>query len=177
MIPHGYEWLSKVDPLPRMIDIALSEVGTVETPGSGNSPKIMAWAKETGLSADGYTADSVPWCGLFASLVASRAGYIVPKHPLWALNWLGFGEAAQQPCLGDILVFIRDGGGHVGFYIGEDASAYAVLGGNTSDAVRIGWIAKTRMKGARSPLYKVGRPASSKPYIIARTGALSRNEA
>jgi uncharacterized protein (TIGR02594 family) len=156
--------------------MALAEYGTLESAGAANSPKIMAWAKETGLDHDGYNADSVPWCGLFAAVIAGRSGYVVPPHPLWALNWQNFGAPAAQPCLGDILVFVRPEGGHVGVYIAEDAAAYHVLGGNTSDAVKIARISKTRLKAARSPLFKAGRPASSKPYVVASNGALSTNE-
>lgn len=176
-IPSRYQWLAKLGDLPNMVDQALKLVGTVEVAGSGNSPKIMAWAKETGLDRGGYTADSVPWCGLFMAVVAKRAGYAVPAHPLWALNWQNFGKRAAQPCLGDVLVFVRPSGGHVGLYIAEDRDAYHVLGGNQSDAVNFTRVDKSRLKGVRSPLFKVGRPASSRPYIVAATGTLSVNEA
>jgi uncharacterized protein (TIGR02594 family) len=149
----------------------------VEAQGAANSPTILSWAAETGLNHDGYNADSVPWCGLFMALVAERAGYAFPAHPLWALNWQSFGTEEHQPLLGDVLVFVRPEGGHVGLYIGEDAAAYHVLGGNTSDAVKIARIAKTRLKAARAPLYKIGRPATAKPYVLASGGAaLSRDE-
>lgn len=176
-LPGGYEWLGGLGQLPKMVTLALELYGTLEVAGAGNSPTILAWARETHLDADGYTADSVPWCGLFMALVAQRSGYPVPKHPLWALNWQGFGEVAHQPCLGDVLVFLREGGGHVGLYIAEDRDAYHVLGGNTSDAVKIARIAKTRLRAARSPVYRIGRPASSRPYIVTAKGGLSQNEA
>lgn len=177
MTPAGYAWLDRVGTLPKMVTEGLKLYGTHEAPGSVNSPTIMAWAKETGLDRDGYTADSVPWCGLFLALIAQRAGYPFPKHPLWALNWQTFGERSNQPLLGDVLVFVRTGGGHVGLYIGEDKEAYHCLGGNTSDAVKVARIAKIRLRAARSPIYRVGRPESSKPYIVGAGGALSRNEA
>jgi uncharacterized protein (TIGR02594 family) len=177
MIPAGFEWLNKVGTLPKMVTTALSLYGIHEAPGSVNNPTIMAWARETGLNREGYSADAIPWCGLFMALVALRSGYYLPGHPLWALNWLGFGAQEHQPCLGDVVVFLRPGGGHVGLYLGEDDGAYAVLGGNTADAVGIAWIEKTRLQGARAPLYKIGRPASSRPYILKRTGELSENEA
>lgn len=175
--PAGYEWLGGVGALPKMISEALKLYGTHEAPGAVNSPAIMSWARETKLNADGYNADAVPWCGLFLALVAQRAGYPFPKHPLWALNWQQFGTRSHQPLLGDVLAFVRSGGGHVGLYVGEDREAYHCLGGNTSDAVKIARISKTRLRAARSPIYRVGRPESSKPYVLAATGALSRNEA
>jgi uncharacterized protein (TIGR02594 family) len=175
--PKGYEWLGTVGALPRTISEALPLYGTLEAAGAANSPTILAWAKETGLDREGYSADSIAWCGLFAALVVKRAGYAPPPHPLWALNWGGFGAQGHQPCLGDVLVFVRPGGGHVGFYIAEDDGAYHVLGGNTSDQVKIARIEKQRLHAVRSPMFKVGRPASSKPYVVKSNGALSRNEA
>ena len=172
------DWLDTIGTLPRMIVEARRLVGTVERAGTANSPTILAWADETGLRAsDGYNADSIPWCGLFMAVVAQRAGYTYPKHPLWALNWKGFGTADHQPVLGDVLVFVRPGGGHVGLYLGEDKQAYHVLGGNTADAVGVARIAKTRMVAARAPLYRIGRPASARPYVLSAGGALSVNEA
>jgi uncharacterized protein (TIGR02594 family) len=134
----------------------------------------MGWAREVGLDTS-YSDDSVPWCGLFAAVVAKRAGKGVVDAPLWARNWAKFGSIAGTPSLGDILVFVRDGGGHVGFYVAEDESAYHVLGGNQSDAVTITRIAKNRCIAARRPVY-INKPESVKPYWIKADGALSTNE-
>lgn len=176
--PQGYEWLGTVGQLPKMVTTAFELYGIHEAPGSVDNPTIMAWAKETGLDRQGYNHDSVPWCGLFMALVAKRSGYPVPVHPLWALNWASFGKKGLQPCLGDTLVFVRPSGGHVGLYIGEDREAYHVLGGNTSDQVKIARIEKERLRAVRSPIFKIGRPASSKPYMLSNLGKpISKNEA
>ncbi len=175
MIPHGYEWLAGVGTLPRTLEQMLRLVGTVEMPGVANNPVIMGWATELGIRAE-YTADSVPWCGLAMAIAAHRAGYEPPAHPLWALNWQKFGTPGGQPCLGDVLVFVREGGGHVGLYVAEDATAYHVLGGNTADRVAIARILKTRLVAVRSPAFRIGRPSSSRPYIVAGNGTLSTNE-
>jgi uncharacterized protein (TIGR02594 family) len=158
-----------------MVTEALKLFGTVETPGSGNNPTIMAWAAETGLKSI-YTADSVPWCGLFMAVVAKRAGKPLVSSPLWALSWSKFGEQGGQPRLGDVLTFKREGGGHVTLYIGEDQSCYHVLGGNQSDAVTITRIRKDRLYSARRH-YAIGPPASARPYVLAATGVVSSNEA
>jgi len=175
-LPEKYHWLIDLDTtLPRMIQEALRLYGTHELAGDLNSPTILAWAKEAGLQAT-YTADAIPWCGLFAAVVAKRAGKLIPDGPLWALNWAKFGEPAGQPQLGDVLVFTRIGGGHVGFYVGEDQTAYHVLGGNTSDAVSIARIEKRRLYAARRPHYHL-QPSSARPYMMADTGLISTNEA
>lgn len=175
-LPAAYRWLEAIDPQPRMIAEALKLYGTHEVAGGANSPTILAWAAETGLEHV-YTADSIAWCGLFCAVVAKRAGKTVPKDPLWALNWKNFGVDPGQPGLGDVLVFIRPGGGHVGLYVAEDRDAYHVLGGNTSDQVMIARIDKHRLAGARRPIWQTGQPASVKPYIVAAGGSLSTNEA
>lgn len=174
-LPSAYRWLENLTPLPRMVQEGLKLFGTIETPGGGNNATIMSWASETGLR-NIYTADAVPWCGLFAAVVAKRAGKAFPSSPLWALSWSKFGVEAGQPRLGDILTFTRKGGGHVGLYIGEDSAAYHVLGGNQGDKVSFTRIAKERLYRARRPAY-LNRPATVKPYVLAATGGLSANEA
>ncbi len=175
MLPTQYQWLDAVGPLPRMLVEALKLLDTREQPGPGNNVVIMGWANEVGLQKT-YSADAVPWCGLFMAVVAKRAGKPLPKDPLWALNWLKFGEDSGQPDLGDVVVFVREGGGHVGLYVGEDRAAYHVLGGNQSDRVCFTRIEKKRLKGARR-FYAVGAPPSVRPYFLEAAGALSLNEA
>lgn len=178
-LPARYAFLSGIDQRPRMIEEALKLLGTVEVPGPGNNPVILSWARELGdpSVARVYTADAVPWCGLFLAIVARRAGYAPVTDPLWALNWGKFGVAAGQPMLGDVLTFVRPEGGHVALYVGESASTYHVLGGNQSDKVSFTEIAKTRLRAVRRPAFRIGRPASVKPYIIGASGLVSTNEA
>jgi uncharacterized protein (TIGR02594 family) len=175
-LPKAYEWLLQIKPLPRMVQEALKLHGTAETMGAKDNPVIVAWAKEIGPAAERhYYADEVPWCGLFAAVIAKRAGKALPMDPLWALNWKNFGIETQQPALGDVLTFQREGGGHVGLYVGEDKDCYHVLGGNQSDQVCFTRIIKGRLKGARRPYYQ-NQPKTVKPYILAATGGISSNE-
>ncbi|KRR18138.1 TIGR02594 family protein [Bradyrhizobium retamae] len=174
-LPAQYAWLSK-EPGPKMILEALKLFGTVEAAGSKDNPTILAWAAEVGL-AKTYSHDSIPWCGLFAAVVAKRAGKGVVDSPLWALSWAEFGKPAEGGAmLGDVLTFKRDGGGHVAMYVGEDASAYHCLGGNQSDQVCITRIAKARLYRARRPIYNV-QPANVRKIVLVANGKLSSNEA
>lgn len=175
-LPVQYAWLNSLV-LPRIISEALKFYGLKETTGALNNPVIMGWAKELGLAST-YSADSVPWCGLFAATVVRAAGFYAVTGPLWARNWATFGQPSPSPGLGDVLVFNREGGGgHVGFYIGEDADCYHVLGGNQGDSVSITRIKKGRMIAARRPIWRMAQPASVKPYHLKATGAVSNNEA
>lgn len=157
-----------------MVAEGMRLLGTLEVPGPGNNPVILSWAKELGIAE--YRADETPWCGLFIALLVKRTGRLPVLTPLWALSWRTFGVKAAIPSLGDILVFKRPGGGHVGLYIAEDAQAYHVLGGNQDNRVSITRIAKSRLVDARRPIYS-SQPDSVKPYHLTATGELSNNEA
>lgn len=164
---------------PRHMQIARSLIGTREVPGSGNSSTIMGWAKRLGTKALGmaYNADSVPWCGVFVAHCLREAG--LPTAPIavrakaWATWEANLGPSVLSP--GAVLVFEREGGGHVGFYVGEDATHYHVLGGNQSDMVNIMRLAKGRCIARRWPR---GVPVLGKPVHLTASGApVSRNEA
>ncbi len=158
---------------------ALRLKGVRETAGKASNPVITGWAtKIGGWVANAYTGDDIPWCGLF---VAHCVGAVLPEeplpgNPLSALAWGSFGRALDKGQLGAIVVFKRTGGGHVGLYAGEDATAIHVLGGNQSDAVTVARVAKTRLVGFRWPASVPLRPAA--PAVAMRADApLSANEA
>lgn len=133
------------------LQTAKNYIGLKETPGSGDNPTIMQWAKDQSKwIRDIYTGDDIPWCGLFVAECMKSNDIEVPKNPLSALEWLTVGTKCE-PCYGCVMVFVRPGGGHVGFYISEDSSTYHILGGNQSDQVNITMISKDRFKGARWP--------------------------
>lgn len=178
--PAQYAWLGDLGQLPRLVVAGGRLLGTKETPGAASSPTIMGWKNELaaiGRDVAGYTSDAVPWCGLGIGKIALDAGYAheIPQHPLWALNWGEFGVPAKQPCLGSLMTFVRDTGGHVALYIAEDQTAYHVLGCNQSDSVTITRILKSRLKACREPAYH-SRPASARPFVVSSVGALSTNE-
>jgi uncharacterized protein (TIGR02594 family) len=175
-LPAAYAWLAK-EGAPRTLVEALAEHGVVETPGAADNPRILGWAKEVGLGGT-YSDDAIPWCGLFMAVVAKRATWDVPANPLWARNWLKFGRTVAPPELGDVLVFERGTGGHVGLYVGEDAGYFHVLGGNQSDKVCISRLLKTRLLGARRPVWRIAEPANVRRVFLSSGGApVSKNEA
>lgn len=176
-LPQKYNWLSK-EPAPRMLLEALRHYGTLEKVGKGSNPNISAWAKEVGV-AGWYTDDDIPWCGLFVGLVAKRAGYPFSAGKLLAAReWVNWGVPVpkERAMLWDVLVFSRDGGGHVGFYVGENKDNYLVYGGNQSNAVGFAWIAKNRCIGVRRPAYKIGEPDNVRKIYLTFDGKLSINE-
>ncbi|NBW33878.1 MAG: TIGR02594 family protein [Cytophagia bacterium] len=175
-LPKNLLWLGQ-EAAPRHLLKAIELYGTEETVGVKHNPVIMGWAKETGLKSV-YTSDEIPWCGLFMAVVMHRAGRPVPPTPLRALSWNHFGEqvGASQAMLADVLTFTRNGGGHVGIYVGEDAKAYHVLGGNQGNKVSVVRIDKSRLSQVRRPLYN-NRPENIRKIQLASNGSLSVNEA
>ena len=153
-------------------------MGIRETPGAASNPIIMSWPRALGKwVASVYKSDATPWCGLFVGHVigATLPQEALPANPLSALAWAKFGRRLAAPSLGAICVFTRTGGGHVGFYAGEDAGAIHVLGGNQSDQVCI-------IRKSRNQLQAMRWPASAPTPIGGRiqraaSGSLSQNEA
>lgn len=173
-LPSSYQWLTQ-ESAPRHLLKALELYGITEVVGEKDNPVILEWAKELGLEKV-YTEDSIAWCGLFVSIIMKRAGREPVEKPLWALNWANFGVKVGKPMLGDVLVFKRNQGGHVGVYVGEDKVAYHVLGGNQGDKVCIVRIGKDRLFSARRPNYN-NMPTNVREVIVKASGTLSTNEA
>lgn len=177
-LPRKYKWLESTKELPWVIVQGLKEFGTWEYAKEEDNPKIVGWADEVGSwEKTIYTKDSIPWCGLFVAVICKRAKKKVVKNYLRALSWASFGKdiPTDEAGLGDVLTFTRKGGGHVGFYIAEDDTAYHVLGGNQGDQVNIKRIAKSRVYSVNRPKYN-NTPKSVKKYFMDAKGVLSDNE-
>ena len=170
----SYDWL-KNEKSTKILVEAFKHLGVKEIVGKENNPIILEWAKELGVSW--YVNDEIPWCGLFIAYCTKTAGLDVVKSPLMALSWANYGTAVDEPMLGDILTFKRQGGGHVGIYVGEDEDCYHVLGGNQSNSVSITRIAKIRLYKARRTKWKVAQPTNVRKVFIVGKGEISTNEA
>ena len=164
---------------PAWLRAARRKLGTREAAGPANNPTILAWAKRLGTKVLGivYNADDTPWCGVFAAACLQEVDLDPPPLAVRARNWADWGANLRTDRLapGAVLVFEREGGGHVGFYVGEDRDAYHVLGGNQGDAVTVARIARTRLVASRWPR---GVPIIGGPVrLTAKPGAkLSRDE-
>lgn len=132
----------------------------------GLHEKLDNKALKAFLASDGHALGDpakLPWCGDFVQtcIDLTLPNEAIPTNPYWALNWLKFGRALKTPAVGAVMVFSRNGGGHVGFYVGERKSDYRICGGNQKNAISEAWISKAGFKGARwpktSPLPSTGR--------------------
>ena len=141
----------------KWLEIAKSLIGTKELPGAANNAKIMGWGNALGARILGikYTADSVPWCGLFAAWCVKQAGFNPPAIAIRAKEWTKFGTALpldKTIPLGAVAVFTRQGGGHVGFVVGVHTNGdLNILGGNQGDEVNIRRFPRSRLTALRWP--------------------------
>ena len=171
----SYDWLKK-ETAPRILVQAVKQLGVKEFVGKEHNPVILAWAKNLGLERI-YTNDEIPWCGLFVAECCRAAGLEVVERPLWALNWAKWGTPVTEAMLGDVLTFKRNGGGHVGIYIGEDSTHYHVLGGNQNNSVSVSRIAKNRLYKARRTAWKIAQPTNVRKVQLEPKGVITTNEA
>lgn len=133
--------------------------GTREYPGAANNPKIMGMANRSkrwlGFN---YTADAVPWCGLFiadcmeAAGLAPPSGFVGVRALAWASWGVDAGMVATRPPLGAVAVMGRKGGGHVTLVAGVyDNGDILGLGGNQGDMVKESRFARDRITAFRWP--------------------------
>lgn len=123
----------------------------------------------------------LPWCGdavdtsMFNALPKEPRPGALGENPYWARNWINFGVAGLY--YGSVLVFVRQGGGHVGYAMGitPDRKYYLVLGGNQGDTVSVKPIATDRCVAQRFPATWTG-PKVLLPRL-AMNGKPSTNEA
>lgn len=180
-IPKAYAWLGR-EPGPNMLMHGISLLGTVEFAGTKDNPLIMAWAAEVGYDKV-YTHDAIPWCGLIMAVCAKRAGwdYHPNNNALYALNWAQWGTpvSVDQAALGDVGVWKRKGGGHVGQIIAYDSQGfYHVLGGNQSDQCSIVRKPMSGVVAVRRAPWRLAQPANIRRIKIAAGGTpVSTNEA
>lgn len=191
-LPSKWAWIAKVDGLPKLVQVALKEYGVVEGVNASDNSRILKWADEvaaaqptpyTNWAADFFNKDSIPWCGLFIAMCIVRAGRQVVAKYLAALSWAAFGIAVDfrildNIWLGDIGVFVRAGGGHVGIIIGisKDGKYVYVLGGNQNNQVNVTKLEVSRLYAVRRPIYSIGRPAGARHFRLTIAGTVSKDE-
>lgn len=180
MLPKKYQWLNEIGILPKLIAEGLKYYGIKEITGEKNNPEILKMAEALGVEKI-YTNDEISWCAVFICYLCLQTGKPMPFKEyeiLRAASFTKWGNPVVRGSeqFGDILVFTRPGGGHVGLLIAESKDTFHVLGGNQSNAVTITEISKYRLSAARR-YYATKAPESVKMYILDSSGKVSTNEA
>lgn len=135
--------------IPKWLEVAQSERGTKEIPGSGDNPRIIEYHATTTLRA---VDDSVPWCSAFVNWCMKQAG-IKGTGLANARSWLDWGENLGHPKAGAVVILSRGAppSGHVGFFLRQEGDRIAVLGGNQSDQVKVSTFPASMVLGYRWP--------------------------
>lgn len=159
---------------PKWLDIARPMIGLKEIAGSKHNGKIVEMFKAA--KAAWFKDDETPWCGAFIAYVMIMCGLPIPEkgEAVRAKAWASWGVACDA-VLGAIVVFGREGGGHVGILVGQSATHYYVLGGNQSNQVNIMPIAKSR-KVAGGLRWPFGVPVGRTIAPPMSGGTVSTNE-
>lgn len=157
------------------LEEAKRHVGVAEVPGKEHSPIIAGWLQ--GLRA-WWLDDETPWCGVFVAHCFRTAGLELPKHWYRAKGWLEWGAVLSPlPVVGCVVVFERQGGGHVGIVVGRDQEGrLMVLGGNQGNKVTVAPFDQVRVVGYRWPP-GVLPPVPAPLPVIKSSGGVSTNEA
>lgn len=182
--PQLYAWIKAVPDAPKMIAEGIKLVGIREYPGhAANNPIIMNMADDLAIPRDIYPDDETAWCGLAQNWLCLKCdkplSYVSGKKIKYDLvrakNFQYWGSPSALAMFGDVLVFDRPGGFHVGMYVGEDETHYHVMGGNQGNAYGFVRMERRRLIASRR-FYATAAPASVKQIILAPNGIISTNE-
>lgn len=131
------------------VAIAQGLVGVKEVKGPSHNPDIVVMWKD--IKRSGIKDDETPWCAAFVGSCLERAGIKSSRFES-ARSYNSWGTELKEPAVGCVAVFSRDGGGHVGFVVGQDKTgSLLVLGGNQGDEVCIRAFPRSRVTGYRWP--------------------------
>ncbi len=166
-MPNTYEapWLTE----------AKRHLGLREMPGAPTAPTIARWLQQLGAW---WADDETPWCGTAVAAWMRACGFTPPKAWYRAKAWATWGDELQAPAPGAVVVFEREGGGHVGLVVGQDQlGRLLVLGGNQGNAVSIAPFDRRRAIAYRWPS-EAFQPFPLPPLpTVASNAASSTNEA
>jgi uncharacterized protein (TIGR02594 family) len=109
--------------------------------------KLMAYFATANLH---YDPVQTPWCGIGLAAIFhnSLPKQPMPPNPAWAQNWLKFGVPCT-PQVGAVLVFVRNGGGHVTICLGQYQGDFVCLGCNQDNSINISLKSRKNLLGAR----------------------------
>lgn len=151
---------------------ASKHIGLTEIKGPKHHPEILQMWKD--IKRGGIKDDETPWCAAFVGAMLERSGIRSSRYES-AKSYLQWGRTLSEPVLGCVVVFTREGGGHVGFLVGKDkAGNLLILGGNQSDQVNIRAFPVSRVTGYRYPS-ELPLPTAPIP-VLASGGELSKRE-
>lgn len=136
---------------------ANAEQGVEEKAGNIHNPRIIEYHSTTTLQA---TADETPWCSSFVNWCMKQAG-ITGTNLATAKSWIDWGNSSATQYGAVIVIYYQNAansslsstGYHVGFWVGDNGTAYRIFGGNQDNMVKKSYYPKNswQLKAIRWP--------------------------
>lgn len=146
---------------PPWIAKAESYIGTQETGTHvANDPFVSNLFDHLGLlgwaEGQNVTIGAGNWCAAFVGWCLAQSGYphLEGFNGVRALRYgdsYGTQLGTERLAYGTIAVFTREGGGHVGFIVGQQGANILVLGGNQSNSVCVKAYSTSRLLETVAP--------------------------
>jgi hypothetical protein len=123
---------------PRHLTVAAGYVGTVERQRN-RGPEIDTWNRFCGVPVgSNYCSSFISWCNDQGRVRSPRL------RTAWARSWIRPNSQSAQDVLlgrykpkpGDIVVWVRERGGHVGYVTAWERRSGSTIEANTSSGVR-----------------------------------------
>ena len=109
------------DTAQKILSNARAQIGCGETTGNNSGKDVALYLRSKA---------SLPWCSGFVSFVLSRSG-VKFRYTLRAKDFLTQGKKVLSPLPGDVVIFTRKGGGHVGVVEIVKHDCFISIEGNT----------------------------------------------
>jgi uncharacterized protein (TIGR02594 family) len=106
-----------------VVSVAQSQIGLGEVGGNNKGIYVRKYLNGR---------ENLPWCAGFVSYCLKKDGYNIP-YLLRAKSFLDYGQKVNNPKAGDLIVFSRQGGGHVGIVEKVAKETITTIEGNTGD--------------------------------------------
>lgn len=107
----------------KIVSKAKAEIGKGETTANNSGKDVEKYLR---------TKENLSWCAGFVSYVLTNSGIKI-EYTLRAKDFLSYGVKVPHALPGDIVVFTRKGGGHVGVVEIVTDAYYIAIEGNVGD--------------------------------------------
>lgn len=152
---------------PAWMRLAEGFLGTAETPGPDDDPRIVQFFRDVGRGD--IVHDEVAWCAAFLGSCLERSG-IRSTRSLMARSYLKWGVGLEVPRPGCVAVLRRGAdpaAGHCAFFVRRTAGRLLLLGGNQGDRVSISAFPASSLLGYRWPEAASAAPPTGDDAVFA----------
>ena len=103
-----------------VVSVAQSQIGLGEIGGNNKGVYVRQYLNGR---------ENLPWCAGFISYCFKKAGLNLP-YTLRARDFIKLGKVVRNPQTGDLIIFSRQGGGHIGIIEKVQGDTITTIEGN-----------------------------------------------